>query len=67
MSANLMRVDELAGVPLSFPAYAGILTLVAADAARRLNLTRGCQADQAAFPGQPVAGRADGRFVTAGK
>jgi len=46
---------------------AGILTLVAADAARRLNLTRGCQADQAAFPGQPAAGRADGRFVTAGK
>jgi hypothetical protein len=41
--------------------------LVAADAARRLNLTRGCQADQAAFPGQPAAGRADDRFLTAGK
>jgi dihydrolipoamide dehydrogenase len=62
-----MRVDELAGVPLSFPTYAGILTLVAADAARRLNLARGCQADRAAFPGQPAVGRADGRFVTAGK
>src|SRR5262249_838775 len=39
-----MRVDDLAQVPLSFPTYAGILALVAADAARQLNLTRSWQA-----------------------
>src|SRR5262249_24234268 len=33
-----MRVDDLAQVPLSFPTYAGILALVAANAARQLNL-----------------------------
>src|SRR6476620_2487758 len=33
-----MRVDDLAQIPLSFPTYAGILTRVAASAARKLNL-----------------------------
>jgi len=33
-----MRVDDLAQVPLSFPTYTGILGLVAASAARQLNL-----------------------------
>jgi dihydrolipoamide dehydrogenase len=33
-----MRVDDLARVPLSFPTYAGILSRVAASAARQLNL-----------------------------
>src|SRR5262249_47457848 len=42
-----MRVDDLAQVPLSFPTYAGILALVAADAARQLNLTVNWQAHQA--------------------
>ncbi|MGJ0510113.1 MAG: dihydrolipoyl dehydrogenase family protein [Methylocystis sp.] len=33
-----MRVDELAGVPLSFPTYTGMLARAAASAARQLNL-----------------------------
>jgi pyruvate/2-oxoglutarate dehydrogenase complex dihydrolipoamide dehydrogenase (E3) component len=41
-----MRVDELARVPLSFPTYAGILSSVAAGAARELHLTLGWQAHQ---------------------
>jgi pyruvate/2-oxoglutarate dehydrogenase complex dihydrolipoamide dehydrogenase (E3) component len=41
-----MRVNDLAQVPLSFPTYAGILSLVAADAARQLNLTVSWQAHQ---------------------
>jgi pyruvate/2-oxoglutarate dehydrogenase complex dihydrolipoamide dehydrogenase (E3) component len=45
-----MRVDDLAQVPLSFPTYAGVLALVAADAARRLNLTVNWQAHQAEGP-----------------
>src|ERR1700731_3498225 len=36
--AARMRVDDLAGVPLSFPTYAGILAHVAASATRELNL-----------------------------
>jgi dihydrolipoamide dehydrogenase len=39
-----MRVDELAQVPLSFPTYAGILTLAAASAASQLKLTLNWQA-----------------------
>jgi dihydrolipoamide dehydrogenase len=52
-----MQVDDLAQVPLSFPTYAGILTLVAADAARQLNLMPGWQAHQADYPGQTAVGR----------
>jgi dihydrolipoamide dehydrogenase len=37
--AGRMRVDDLAQVPLSFPTYAGVLGRVAAQAARRLNLS----------------------------
>jgi dihydrolipoamide dehydrogenase len=33
-----MRVDDLAQVPLSYPTYTDILALVAASAARQLNL-----------------------------
>ena len=36
--AGGMRVDDLAQVPLSFPTYAGVLSRVAANATRRLNL-----------------------------
>lgn len=42
-----MRVDELAGIPLSFPTYAGILARVAGSAARELNLEVRWQAHQA--------------------
>jgi dihydrolipoamide dehydrogenase len=42
-----MRVDDLAQIPLSFPTYAGILARVAASAARKLNLKRNWQANQA--------------------
>jgi dihydrolipoamide dehydrogenase len=49
MSAG-MRVDDLAQIPLSFPTYAGILTLVAADAARQLNLTQRWQPQRAEYP-----------------
>jgi dihydrolipoamide dehydrogenase len=42
-----MRVDDLAQVPLSFPTYTDILGLVAADAARQLNLDVNWQAHQA--------------------
>ncbi len=44
--AGGMRVDDLAGVPLSFPTYAGILVNVAASAARQLGLTVTWQAHQ---------------------
>jgi dihydrolipoamide dehydrogenase len=53
MSAG-MRVDDLAQIPLSFPTYAGTLTLVAADAARQLNLTQRWQAYQTDYPGTPA-------------
>jgi hypothetical protein len=43
-----MRVDDLAGVPLSFPTYAGILVNAAASAARQLGLTVTWQAHVAA-------------------
>src|SRR5262249_9624324 len=36
--AGGMRVDEIARIPISYPTYAGILPLVAANAARELNL-----------------------------
>jgi hypothetical protein len=41
-----MRVNELAHIPLSFPTYAGILTRVAASAARKLNFEVNWQANQ---------------------
>ena len=41
-----MRVDDLARVPLSYPTYADILALVAASAARQLNLEVSWQAHQ---------------------
>ncbi|HEX5875478.1 MAG TPA: FAD-dependent oxidoreductase, partial [Pyrinomonadaceae bacterium] len=37
--AGGMRVDEFAQVPLSFPTYAGVLSRVAANATRQLNLS----------------------------
>ena len=37
--AGGMRVEDLAGVPLSFPTYAGILVNAAAGAARQLGRT----------------------------
>jgi len=49
--AGKMRVDDLAQVPLSFPTYAGILALVAARAARQLNLDVKWQSHQAQTPG----------------
>jgi pyruvate/2-oxoglutarate dehydrogenase complex dihydrolipoamide dehydrogenase (E3) component len=45
IAAN-MRVDELAGIPLSFPTYAGMLARLAASATRKLNLEVGWQAHQ---------------------
>jgi len=45
--ARGMRVDELAHIPLSFPTYAGILARIAASAARKLNLKRDGQTNQA--------------------
>jgi hypothetical protein len=45
--AGGMRVDELAQIPLSFPIYAGVLSLVAASAARQLELDLGWQAHRA--------------------
>ena len=36
--AARMPIDDLAQVPLSFPTYAGVLGLAAAQATRRLNL-----------------------------
>jgi dihydrolipoamide dehydrogenase len=50
-----MRVDELARIPLSFPTYAGILSLVAASAAHQLGLTLGWQAHQAESTRQPLS------------
>jgi dihydrolipoamide dehydrogenase len=44
--AARMCVDQLAHVPLSFPTYAGVLGLVAAQAARGLNLKVDWQASQ---------------------
>ncbi len=44
--AARMRVEELAQIPLSFPTYAGILSVVAASAARQLNRTLNWQAYQ---------------------
>ena len=44
--SGLMRVDELAQVPLSFPTYAGVLGRVAAQATRQLNLKLDWQASQ---------------------
>lgn len=44
--SGLMRVDELAQVPLSFPTYAGALGRVAAQATRQLNLKLDWQASQ---------------------
>jgi len=44
--AARMPVDDLAQVPLSFPTYAGVLGLVAAQAARKLNLKVDWQAGQ---------------------
>jgi pyruvate/2-oxoglutarate dehydrogenase complex dihydrolipoamide dehydrogenase (E3) component len=44
--AGKMRVDDLAGVPLSFPTYEGILVNAAASAARQLGLTVAWQAHQ---------------------
>jgi len=46
IAAN-MRVDELAGIPLSFPTYAGTLARLAASATRKLNLEVGWHAHQA--------------------
>ena len=48
--AGKMSVDALAQVPLSFPTYAGILALVAARAARQLNLDVAWQSQQAQTP-----------------
>jgi hypothetical protein len=42
-----MPVNDLARVPLSFPAYAGILDRVAAIAARQLEVTAPSQAHYA--------------------
>jgi dihydrolipoamide dehydrogenase len=42
-----MRVDDVAQVPLSFSTCAGVLALVAADAARQLNLTVNWQGHRA--------------------
>jgi dihydrolipoamide dehydrogenase len=58
-----MRADDLAQIPLSFPTYAGILTLAATDAARQLNLTGSWQSRQVDYGGQPAAGRVDDRTV----
>ena len=44
--AARMRVDHLAQVPLSFPTYAGVLGIVAAQASRKLNLNVDWQASQ---------------------
>jgi pyruvate/2-oxoglutarate dehydrogenase complex dihydrolipoamide dehydrogenase (E3) component len=45
-----MRVDDFARIPLSFPNYIGILTNVAAGAARQLGLKIGWQVQQAQTP-----------------
>jgi len=45
--AGVMRVDELAQVPLSFPTYADILVRVAAKAAQELNLNMNWVANEA--------------------
>jgi dihydrolipoamide dehydrogenase len=44
--AARMRVDHLAQVPLSFPTYAGVLGIVAAQVSRKLNLNVDWQASQ---------------------
>jgi pyruvate/2-oxoglutarate dehydrogenase complex dihydrolipoamide dehydrogenase (E3) component len=45
-----MRVDELAGLPLSFPTYAGVLGRAAASAAYQLNRGAGWRSPQLAAP-----------------
>jgi pyruvate/2-oxoglutarate dehydrogenase complex dihydrolipoamide dehydrogenase (E3) component len=47
-AGRLMRVDDLARIPLSYPTYAGILVSVAVKAAHELGLAIGWQAHQAA-------------------
>jgi len=47
-AGRLMRVDDLARIPLSYPTYAGILVNVAVKAAHELGLAIGWQAHQAA-------------------
>jgi len=61
-----MRVDELARIPLSFPTYAGILVLVATDAARQLDLTQTRATQQVDYGTNTDAGRVDDRLVTTG-
>jgi dihydrolipoamide dehydrogenase len=60
-----MRVDELAQVPLSYPTYTDILALVAASAARQLNLKVNWQAHQPDYPGRTPAGHVDDRLAPA--
>jgi pyruvate/2-oxoglutarate dehydrogenase complex dihydrolipoamide dehydrogenase (E3) component len=47
-AGRLVRVDDLARIPLSYPTYAGILVSVAVKAAHKLGLAIGWQAHQAA-------------------
>ena len=47
-AGRLMRVDDLARIPLSYPTYAGILVNVAVKAAHELGLAIDWQAHQAA-------------------
>ena len=47
-AGRLVRVDDLARIPLSYPTYAGILVNVAVEAAHELGLVIGWQAHQAA-------------------
>jgi hypothetical protein len=42
-AGRLMRVDDLARIPLSYPTYAGILVSVAVKAAHKLGLAIGWQ------------------------
>jgi hypothetical protein len=46
-TGRLMRVDDLARIPTSYPTFAGILVSVAVKAAHELGLTIGWQAHQA--------------------
>jgi dihydrolipoamide dehydrogenase len=62
-----MRVDDLAQVPLSFPTYAGILALVAADAARQLNLTVTWQAHRAEGLWHELGGNDNERYGAEGR
>ena len=47
-AGRLVRVDDLARIPLSYPTYAGILIRVAVKAAHKLGRAIGWQAHQAA-------------------